>query len=101
LRKRIDQLILDEKLMSDELLRLKVYVKPGCPWCVSAIAHLRSEGYGFDEIDVFADPKNFEEMENLSGQTYAPTMTYGDLLLADFGVPELDAFLDEHDIQPE
>ena len=86
--------------MSEETPRLKVYVKPGCPWCIAAVGHLKNEGYDFDEIDVLNHPEKFEEMERLSGQTFAPTLTYGDLLLADFGVPELEAFLDEHVILP-
>lgn len=79
---------------------MRVYVKPGCPWCVTAVAHLKNEGYDFEEIDVLSNPDKFEEMREISGQTLAPTMTYGDLLLSDFGVDELGAFLDEHDIQP-
>ena len=79
---------------------MKVYVKPECPWCIAAITFLPREGYAFDEIDVFADPKQFEEMERVSGQTLAPTMTVGDLVLSDFGVPELEIFLDEHGIGP-
>ena len=80
--------------------RLKVYIKPGCPWCVDAIAWLQREGYGFDTIDVTADPAAYAEMRALSGQSSAPTMTAGDLLLADFGVPELEAFLEKHEIHP-
>lgn len=80
--------------------RLRVYIKPGCPWCVAAVAWLKREGYDFDEIDVIASGSAFEEMRRISGQTYAPTMTYGDLLLADFGVPELEAFLEKHEIHP-
>jgi hypothetical protein len=35
-------------------------------------------------------------MRKISGQSSAPTMTAGDLLLADFGVDELIPFLEEH-----
>ncbi|MCB1064634.1 MAG: glutaredoxin family protein [Verrucomicrobiae bacterium] len=80
--------------------KLRVYLKPGCPWCVDAVAWLKREGYDFDAIDVIADDAAFEEMYRISGQTKAPTMTYGDLLLADFGVPELEEFLEEHEIHP-
>ena len=84
-----------------EDLQLKIYIKPGCPWCISAIAYLENEGYDFTKIDVINSDAAFEEMRELSGQTLAPTMTYGSLLLADFGVPELEKFLDEHGICPE
>lgn len=78
--------------------RLRVYVKPGCPWCVDALAWLRREEFDFEEIDVYADPGSYGEMQRLSGQSCAPTLTYGDLLLADFDVGEMRAFFEEHGI---
>jgi len=79
---------------------LKVYVKPGCPWCVDAEAWLKREGYQYDRVDVYKDPAAYDEMQRLSGQSCAPTLTFGDLLLADFGVPELEAFLEANEIHP-
>ena len=84
--------------MSDPFL--KVYIKPGCPWCVDAVAFLKREGFEFREVDVIANPDQFEEMRKISGQTYAPTLTYGDLLLADFDVEQLKEFLFENGIEP-
>lgn len=79
---------------------LKVYIKPRCPWCIDAVAWLKQAGYDFRVLDVTADPALYEEMQRLSGQSKAPTLTYGDLLLADFGVDELVPFLREHGIDP-
>lgn len=79
---------------------LKVYVKPGCPWCVEAVAYLRKDGFAFTEIDVITDPAAYEEMRRISGQSCAPTLTYGELILADFGVEEMQAFFNEHNIAP-
>jgi monothiol glutaredoxin len=79
---------------------LKVYVKPGCPWCRDVLSDLRTNGYTFEEINVIADRDAFAEMKRLSGQTLAPTITYGDLVLPDCGVPELRAFLQTHGIRP-
>ncbi len=79
---------------------LKVYVKPGCPWCVQVVGELRAKGFAFEEIDVIADRNAFAEMKRLSGQSLAPTITYGELVLADCGVPELRAFLQKHGIHP-
>lgn len=81
--------------MSEEPI-FKVYVKPGCPWCTQAIAYLDKEGYEYESIDVISNPDKFAEMEEISGQRYAPTLTYGDLLLADFGVDELIPFLEKN-----
>lgn len=77
-----------------------VYIKPGCPWCTEAIDYLEHHGYAYETVDVIADPEAFAEMREISGQSSAPTMTFGDLMLADFGADELDAFLKEHGIEP-
>ena len=86
---------------TDEDPQMKVYIKPGCPWCISAIAWLENEGYDFTKIDVINSTEAFDEMIEISGQTLAPTMTYGSLILADFGVPELEKFIEENGIEPE
>lgn len=78
---------------------MKVFIKPGCPWCVEATRWLESNGYEFEEANVLADQQAFDEMQRLSGQTKAPTLVMGDgLILADFGVEELVPFLKENDI---
>lgn len=79
---------------------LKVYLKPGCPWCVEAVAYLDREGFEYEGIDVIGNPEKFDELRQISGQTFAPTLTYGDLLLADFDVSEMVAFFDKHGIKP-
>ena len=91
----------DSPVQTDEDLQMKVYIKPDCPWCISAIAWLEDEGYDFTKIDVINNGEAFDEMIELSGQSLAPTMTYGNLLLADFGVPELEKFIEENGIEPE
>jgi len=83
-----------------ETPELKVYIKPGCPWCVDVVAWLKKEGYTFRTLDVIADSALYEEMRRLSGQSSAPTMTYGDLMLADFGVEELEEFVEANEIHP-
>lgn len=79
---------------------LKLYIKPGCPWCHDAIRWLTQAGYEFEKLDVYSDPTIYAEMREISGQSLAPTLSVGDLVLADFGVDELIPFLKEHDIQP-
>ena len=80
---------------------LTVYIKPGCPWCIGVTAHLRNEGYEFSEIDVLASDKAMTEMKELSGQSLTPTLTFGEHLLADAGVPELKKWLKKNEITPE
>lgn len=85
--------------MSEER-ELTVYVKPGCPWCIDVVAWLRKAGHRFRILDVYADASHYEEMRRLSGQDKAPTVVWGDLVLADCGVDELVPFLREHGIEP-
>ncbi len=82
-------------------MRFTLYVKSGCPWCVEAVDYLRGEGYAFEEIDVLRNPDDFRKMVEVSGQSLAPTLVAGELVLPDFGVPELEAFLDRHGITPD
>jgi len=82
-----------------------LYLKPGCPWCTKATNWLDAEGFAYEAHDVIADPAKFAEMEQLTGQTLAPNLRVrfkgGDeLILADFGPEELEAFVSTHGLQP-
>jgi len=70
-----------------------LYVKPGCPWCTEAEEYLQEHGIAYGKVDVLTDPAAIEELKRLSGQTKAPTMRWGEEILADFGADELDVFL--------
>ena len=74
-------------------IRPLLYVKTGCPWCTEAEDYLQEHGIAYGTVDVHSDPAGLEEMKRLSGQTKAPTMRWGDEILADFGSDELDVFL--------
>ena len=80
--------------------QLILYVKPGCPWCRMAENYLQEHGYTYLLIDVTSDRSAFAEMKRLSGQTYAPTLAVGDVILPDFGPEELEEFLQQHQILP-
>lgn len=77
---------------------MTVYIKPGCPWCIDVEDYLQKNGYEYERVDVIADRAAFEKMKEIFGQTSAPSMTVGDLKLADFGVEELVPFLKEHNL---
>jgi glutaredoxin 3 len=79
---------------------LKLYVKTWCPWCVSAKSYLNKHNYEFEEIRVDRDPEAYDEMIQLSGQTYTPTLVVKEKVLADFGPEELESFLTDHHISP-
>ena len=63
-----------------------LYIKRGCPWCVSAVAYTTH--------DVLSNAVAFAEMRRLSGQTKAPVLVADNgQILADFGPEELPGFL--------
>jgi glutaredoxin len=77
-----------------------LYVKAGCPWCRMAEDYLDNHGYKYKQVDVRRDPMAMAELRRISGQTFAPTLAVGDLLLPDFGPDELEDFLKKHKIAP-
>lgn len=84
--------------------KLTLFTKTGCPWCVDATRFLDEQGFVYEEVDVRRDPAGLDMLRELSGQTFAPTLLVSDggdgLVLPDFGVPELEAFLEKHGISP-
>lgn len=72
--------------------RIRLFVKPGCPWCAEAMEGLRMRGVEHETLDVISDLKAMEEMKRISGQTRAPTLDIDGHVLADFGAHELDVW---------
>ena len=79
---------------------LKLYSREWCSWCIDAKEYLTEKGYRFDLIDVGQDREAYEEMKELSDQTYVPTLVAGDEVLANFDTDQLEQFLREHQIEP-
>ena len=81
-------------------MKLKLYSREWCSWCIDAKEYLNERGYKFTEIDVGQDRSAYEEMMELSDQTYVPTFVAGDKVLANFDTDQLEKFLNEHAIEP-
>ncbi len=79
---------------------LRLFSREWCSWCIDAKEYLASRGYQFTEIDVGQDRAAYEEMKELSDQTYVPTLVAGDEVLANFDTDQLEKFLQEHSIVP-
>ena len=73
-------------------MKIRLFIKPYCPWCHRAVDWLNTHGIKCKTLDVIADPEAYEEMIELSGQSYAPVIEVGDDILADFGPEELARF---------
>jgi glutaredoxin 3 len=85
-------------------LELKLYSREWCSWCIDAKEFLTERGYKFTEIDVGQDRQAYEEMKEISEQTYVPTLVIekddDEEVLANFDTDQLQAFLRQHQIEP-
>ena len=79
---------------------MTLYVKAGCPWCMVAEQYLNNRGYKYKSVEVRSNRVANDELVAVSGQTFAPTLVTGELVLSDFGPDELEDFLKEHNIRP-
>jgi len=79
---------------------MRLFCREWCSWCIDAKDYLTERGYQFTEIDVGLDRAAYDEMKELSDQTYVPTLVVGDEVLANFDTDQLEKFLREHGITP-
>jgi len=82
-------------------MELTLYSRKWCSWCIDAKDYLKEKGYCFQEIDVGKDRQAYENMKQLSSQTYVPTFVAGDKVLANFDTNQLEKFLTEYQINPQ
>ncbi len=73
-------------------MKIRLFIKPYCPWCHKAVAWLDAHGVKYETLDVISDAEAFAEMEEISGQTLAPVIDVDGEVLADFGPEELAKF---------
>ena len=51
---------------------IRLFIKPGCPWCHEAIDWLDDRRIPYETLDVIRDAAARREMHDLTGQTKAP-----------------------------
>jgi len=73
-------------------MNIRLFIKPGCPWCDEAIEWLDGHDIAYEQVDVINDPEARHEMIELTGQNKAPCIEVGDEILADFGADELEVW---------
>ena len=72
---------------------VRLFIKPGCPWCDEAIEWLDARKIGYETLDVIRDAAARAEMRELTDQTKAPSIELHGHVLADFGADELEAWM--------
>ena len=73
-------------------MKIRLFIKPSCPWCHKAQHWLDERGVKYQKHDVISDSNAMTEMVKLSHQTYAPVIDADGKILADFGPEELAKF---------
>jgi glutaredoxin len=73
-------------------VKIRLFIKPYCPWCHKAMHWLDDHDIQYETLDVITDDKAYAEMVRLSGQELAPVIDVDGKILADFGPEELPGF---------
>lgn len=73
-------------------ISIRLFIKPGCPWCDEAIDWLDARKISYQTLNVTGDREARAEMLELTGQTKAPSIDVDGEILADFGADELEAW---------
>ena len=78
---------------------IRLFIKPGCPWCDEALEWLDARGIRYETLDVIRNATARREMHELTGQTKAPSIDVDGQILADFGADELEEWWKENNFQ--
>jgi len=70
-----------------------LYSRAYCSWCMDAKEWLDKNHFEYEAIDIGTDAEAANEMVRISGQQRVPTIVVNGEVLADFGTPELEAFM--------
>jgi glutaredoxin 3 len=79
---------------------IRLFIKPGCPWCAEAIGWLDERGLAYTTLDVIRDADARNEMRELTDQTKAPSIDVDGHILADFGADELEDWWRQMEFEP-
>lgn len=79
-------------------MSLIIYTKTGCPWCIAVTDFLKTTTVEYEERNVTENPGFFEEMQQKSGQTKAPTIELDGEVFGDSDVDQLRVLLTERSL---
>lgn len=80
-------------------MKIEIYIKPTCPYCVRAKALLTSKNVAFEVIDIAQNPDRRPEMiERANGRTTVPQIFINDQHIG--GCDDLHALNDAGKLDP-
>ncbi|MBI5387342.1 MAG: glutaredoxin family protein [Verrucomicrobia bacterium] len=77
-------------------MKIRLFIKPYCPWCVQAVEWLEARRLPYERLDVTTSATAYHEMIALSHQTLAPVIEVDGQVLADFDTGQLETFWKQH-----
>jgi monothiol glutaredoxin len=79
-------------------MNIRAYLKPHCGWSLGVRAIMRKYDLEFEDIDVFNDRANYDEMARKSGQPLSPCVEIDGIMLADVSGEEVENYLLANDL---
>ena len=70
-------------------MKVKIYTKPICPFCVLVKNFLKKNNIKFEEVDISKDEKQKEEMIKKSGQMSVPVTEIGGKIFVGYKISEI------------
>ncbi len=74
-------------------MKLVLYTKAGCGWCVRVRNFLTEKKVPFEEREVLTNRVFFDELVAKSGQTKTPTLDLDGVILADTDTDAVEVFI--------
>ena len=69
-------------------MRMKIYIKPLCPFCIRLLSLLDDAGLKYETIDVIGHPDKNDEMMKKSGQRGVPEVEIANVIIPDYETEE-------------
>lgn len=86
------------KMSFMERARPLIYYRKGSADSEKVLNYLTSRAVGYEAVEVKEESPELKELMHATGQTETPTLVYGKDILRKFDIPELNAFLDKHQL---
>ncbi|HTZ20425.1 MAG TPA: glutaredoxin [Opitutaceae bacterium] len=82
-------------------MTIRAYLKPHCGWSNGVRAIMRKYDLAYEDIDIFNDRNNYDEMVRKSGQGMSPCVEIDGVMLADVSGEEVENYLlSNHLVEP-